>query len=792
MFKNYLKIAWRNLVKSKSHSFINITGLAAGMAVAIIIGLWIWDELSFDKYHRNYDSIAQVMLNTTNNGVIQTKKGVPIPLGEELKTNYGSYFKYLVLSSWTANHLLAAGDRQFKKKGNFMEPSATEMLTLKMLKGARTGLKEPGSILLSNSLSKSLFGDSDPIGKLITMDAKSSVKVTGVYEDLPYNSTFNDVAFIAPWELYLTQYDWPKSAKTIWSINSFQIFAQVAGREDMSAISRKIRNAITNRTGPFVYKPELFLQPMNRWHLYSEFKNGVSVGGRIQYVWLFGIIGAFVLLLACINFMNLSTAKSETRAKEVGIRKAIGSLRGQLIGQFFCESFLVAGFACLLSILLVQLSLPYFNALSDKQMMILWGNPLFWILTIIFTLLTGLIAGSYPALYLSSFKPVTVLKGVFKAGRYSAIPRRILVVLQFTISISLIMGTLIVFRQVQFARTRAVGYDREGLLMLETATTGLHDHFTAFSDELLKTGAVTAVAESNSPATDVWDNRSGFDWEGKAPGLIGDFATIGVTKAYGKTVGWQFKDGRDFADAFLSDSSGIILNETAVKFMGLKHPVGATIRWGDYPMHVIGVIKDMLMQSPYEPVKQTIFWLATDKQAIVNFKIKPGLGAAEALTRIGAVFKKYDPAEPFAYQFIDEEYAKKFNDEERIGRLAASFATLAILISCIGLFGMAAFMSGQRIKELGIRKVLGASLFSLWNLLTKDFLLLVMIAFLIASPITYFGMFLWLTHYTYHAAISWWIFTATGFGALAITILTVSYQGISAAMMNPAQSLKTE
>jgi ABC-type antimicrobial peptide transport system permease subunit len=354
------------------------------------------------------------------------------------------------------------------------------------------------------------------------------------------------------------------------------------------------------------------------------------------------------------------------------------------------------------------------------------------------------------------------------------------------------MGTLIVFRQVQFARNRPVGYDRDGLLMMETATTNLHDHFKAFSDDLMKTGAVTAVAESNSPATDVWDNRSGYEWEGKDPNLIAQFATIGVTKTYGKTVGWQFKEGRDFSDAFLSDSSGIILNETAVKFTGLKHPVGATIKWAGDKMHVIGVIKDMLMESPYEPVKKTVFYLTRDRGSIINFKIKPGLSAAEALPKVGAVFKKYDPAEPFDYHFVDEDYAKKFNDEERIGKLAASFATLAILISCIGLFGMAAFMSGQRIKELGIRKVLGASLFSLWNLLTKDFLLLVIIAFLIASPITYFAMFVWLKHYPYHAAIPWWIFTATGFGALAITILTVSYQSISAALMNPAQTLKTE
>jgi len=792
MLKNYFRIAWRNLVKNKLHSFINITGLAAGIAVAIIIGLWIWDELSFDKYHQNYDSIAQVMENQTTNGVVRTQNGVPIPLGDELRANYGNHFKYIVLSSRTRVHLLAAGDKHFTKRGNFMEPSGPEMLSLKMLKGTRMGLKETASILLSQSLSQSLFGDSDPVGKLITMDGKYSVKVTGVYENLPYNTSFNNLAFIASWESYLAQDDWPNSAKDKWNINSFLIYAQIAGPEDMSAVSGKIRDAITNRTGPLVYKPELFLHPMSRWHLHSEFINGISEGGRIQYVWLFGIIGGFVLLLACINFMNLSTAKSEKRAKEVGIRKTIGSLRRQLIGQFLCESFLVTLLAFSLSILLVRLSLPYFNSLADKHMSILWGNPLFWISTLAFTLLTALIAGSYPAFYLSSFKPITVLKGVFKTGRYATVPRRVLVVLQFTISISLIMGTLIVFRQVQFARDRPVGYDQEGLLMVQTTTSGLHDHFAAFSDELLKTGAVTAVAESNSPVTDVWDSRSGFEWEGKDPNLVASFATIGITTAYGKAVGWQVNDGRDFSDAFLSDSSGVILNETAVKFMGLKHPVGATIRWSDYPLHVIGVVKDILMQSPYERVKPTVFWLTTDKGDVVNFRIKPQLGPAEALARIGAVFKKYDPAEPFAYQFLDEDYAKKFNDEQRIGKLAASFAVLAILISCIGLFGMAAFMAGQRIKELGIRKVLGASVFSLWNLLSKDFLLLVLLAFLIASPITYFGMVQWLKHYTYHTPIPWWIFAATGAGALATTMLTVSYQSITAARMNPVKSLKTE
>jgi len=790
MFRNYLKIAWRNLARNKTSSFINIGGLAIGMAVAMLIGLWIWDELSFNKYHQNYDRIAQVMRNRTANGDIQTMNGLPIPLAAELKVNYGNHFKYLVLSSHAQSHLVAVGEKQLAKNGRFMEAAAPEMLTLTMLKGTRAGLKQPGSILLSSSLARALFGDADPMGKLVKLDAKVVVKVTGVYENLPYNTSFNNLSFLAPWDLYVAEYDWPKQAKDGWGYNGFEIYAQAAGQEDVAAISKAIKNTILHKFGTFSGDPQLFLQPMSRWRLYSEFKNGVNAGGRVQYVWLFGIIGAFVLLLACINFMNLSTARSEKRAKEVGIRKAMGSWRGQLIGQFFCESFLATGLACLLSILLVQLSLPYFNDLADKKMAILWGNPLFWIFIIGFVLLTGLVAGSYPAFYLSSFKPIKVLKGVFKAGRFAALPRRVLVVLQFTISISLIIGTLIVFRQVQFATNRPVGYNREGLFMLQTLTTTLPEHFAAFSDDLLKTGAVAGVAESNSPATDVWDNRSGYEWQGKDPNLIADFATIAVSKSYGKTVGWQFEEGRDFSDAFLSDSSAIILNETAVKFTGLKHPVGATISVGDYKMHVIGVIKDMVMQSPYEPVKQTMFYL--DKGTVINVKIKPGLSANEALAKIGAVFKKYVPAEPFNYQFIDEDYATKFDNEQRIGKLAASFATLAILISCIGLFGMASYTAEQRVKEIGVRKVLGASVFNLWRLLSRDFVIMVIISLFIAIPIAWWVMHNWLQNYTYRADLSWWVFAVSGLGALVITLLTVSYQSIKAALANPVKSLRSE
>ena len=501
---------------------------------------------------------------------------------------------------------------------------------------------------------------------------------------------------------------------------------------------------------------------MSKWHLYSDFKNGVIVGGRIKYVWLFGIIGVFVLLLACINFMNLSTARVEKRAKEVGIRKAIGSLRGQLIKQFFSESLLVAFLAFAFSLILVQLILPFFNEVADKKISILWSNPLFWLAGIVFILFTGFIAGSYPALYLSSFKPVKVLKGTFRAGRFAAIPRKVLVVLQFTVSVILIIGTIVVFNQIQFAKNRPVGYSRDGLISVNMVTENIHKHFDAVSTELKNSGAVSEMAESSGPAYYVDETDNGFTWEGKDPSLQGDFGAVFISKDFGKTIGWHFKEGRDFSKDYATDSSGMILNEAAVKFMGIKDPVGKTITWDGNLFHVIGVVKDMVMQSPYEPVFRTVFVTNNDPQEVVDMRINPSADMHDALAKIETVFKKYNPEQPFEYHFADEEYAKKFGDEERIGKLATFFAILAIFISCLGLFGMASFMAEQRIKEIGVRKVLGATIFNLWQLLSKDFLMLVIISLVIAAPIAYYVMNKWLQNYQYHANISWWMFALTG------------------------------
>jgi putative ABC transport system permease protein len=793
MVSSYVKITFRNLLKNRFSALLNIGGLAVGMAVTMLIGLWIYDEVTFNKVHKNYDRIAMVMQNAVNNGQTGTVNVVPYPLAKELRENYGSDFKNVVLSK-KETHILNYADKQLSRSGAVFEPAGPEMLSLKMLKGSAGSLKDASSVLLAASTAKAIFGEANPIDKVIKIDDKIPAKVTGVYDDLPRNSSFSDVLYIMPWQMFFNNTGWIRTINDPWRPNAFTIYAQLADNADLDKVSAKIKDAKLKNVNKELAKkkPQLFLQPMSKWNLYSEFKDGVNVGGRIKYVWLFGTIGLFVLLLACINFMNLSTARSEKRAKEVGIRKSIGSLRSQLISQFFMESVVVAFLSFLISLLLVQLSLGFFNQVANKNMTIPWSNPLFWLLGTGFSIITGIIAGSYPALYLSSFNPVKILKGTFKAGRWAAIPRRALVVFQFTVSVVLIIGTLIVFRQIQYAKNRPIGYDSNGLIALPMFTSEIHNHFNAVKNELLKTGAIVNMAEAGASTTEIYSTTSGVSWKGKDPNQPVDFPTLGVSYDYGKTIGWQFKEGRDFSKDFAADSMSIILNEAAIQFMGLKNPVGQTIQWFDETYTVIGVVKNIIMQSPYEPVRPTIFFLGLGRSNYTIIKINPSSNAGKALSQIETVYKKFNPSQPFEYRFIDEEYATKFDNEQRIGKLAGCFAVLAIFISCLGLFGMASFMSEQRTKEIGVRKVLGASVFNVWQLLTKDFVLLVAISFCIATPLAYYFMQSWLQDYHYRAEISWWTFALAGLGSLIITVITVSFQSIKAAIANPVSSLRSE
>ncbi|WP_317046727.1 ABC transporter permease [Spirosoma pollinicola] len=697
----------------------------------------------------------------------------------------------MVAASASFEQIIAYQDRKFTKTGGYAEAAFPELMTLNMLKGTRLGLTNPNSVLLSESVARALFGNEDPIQKAIKIGNKYTVQVMGVYEDLPRNSAFKDFTFISPIDLLFAN----KEDKTDWGSSSFDIFTQLNPNSHFDEVSVKIKDLFRRHAeDEDRAKSALFLYPMNQWHLYSTFENGVNTGGRIQFVWLFSIIGVFVLLLACINFMNLSTARSQKRAKEVGIRKAMGSWRWQLIGQFFSESFLVVAFAFGLSIALVWLILPAFNEVADKQLAMRWTDARFWLVSIGFSLFTGIIAGSYPALYLSSFQPINVLKGTFNIGRFASIPRKVLVIIQFTVSVTLIIGTIIVFRQIQFAKNRPIGYSREGLLNIPMNTPEIQGNYDAVRNELLTTGVVDDMGESSSPITGIWSSANNLAWRGKNPNRAASFGTILVTPDFGNVVGWKIKAGREFSRQFASDSSTFLLNEAAVKQMGMKNPVGEIVKWHGKNWKVLGVLKDMVMTSPFETVTPTVFMIDAKERSfnIIHIKLKPTVSIREALSKLEAVFKRLNPAAPFEYQFADQEYMKKFTAEERIGKLASVFAFLAIFISCLGIFGLASFMAEQRTKEIGVRKVLGASVLNLWGLLSKDFVVLVVIAFFIATPIAYFILSDWLQNYEYRTEMSWWIFAASGAGALIVTLLTVSFQSVKAALMNPVKSLRSE
>ncbi|WP_345950762.1 ABC transporter permease [Mucilaginibacter sp. PAMB04274] len=790
MLKNYFKIAWRNLLKNKVYSFINIMGLALGMAVAMLIGLWIWDEVSFDTYHKDYKTVTRVMNTQTFNGHIGTSEAVAMPLANELRTKFPADFKHVALTSWQQEFVLKAGDKKITGKGLWAEEDLPEMFSIKMLKGDINALKDPSSALITPSLAKSLFGEADPINQTVRINNKTEVKIAGLYEDLPRNTTFREVRILLPWKKFEATENWVKSSAEQWGNHSFALFAQINNDADIDKINAKIKNIAKAHFKEG--NDELQLHPMRKWHLYSEFTNGKVTGGLVRFVWLFGIIGIFVLLLACINFMNLSTARSEKRAKEVGVRKAIGSMRQQIISQFLSESILMSLLAFALSIALVMLALPLFNNLSSKEMSLPWLNPVFWLLSLTFTLITGLVSGSYPALYLSSFNPVKVLKGTFKAGRYAALPRKVLVVIQFTVSVMLIIGTIVVYRQIQHAKNRPVGYSRDGLIAVEINTPELEGHYDALREQLLATGAVENMAESSSRSTEVSSNQIGYDWKGMDPGSNPLLGTIAVTHDFGKTIGWQIIKGRDFSRAYAADSSGIILNEAATKMMGFKEPIGQTINYNGKALTVTGVIKNMIMESPYTAVQPTVFMINYGWISTITIRLKPNMPASEALGKVEAVFKRINPGSPFAYQFTDETYGRKFTAEQRIGNLATFFAILAIVISSLGLFGLASFVAEQRTKEIGVRKVLGASVYNLWNMLSKEFITLVIISCAIAIPIAWYFLNQWLQVYEYRTVISWWVFALSATGALAITLLTVSFQAIKAALANPVKSLRTE
>lgn len=796
MFKNYFKIAWRNLWNNKVYSAINILGLSMGLAIALLIGLWVWDEISFNRNFVHYDRLVTMYHNSSSENEISTYPCAPYPLASVARLQYGADFKAVALVKRT-QCVLAAGEHQILGKGYYAEVPFMDLLNVKMEQGHAQSLGQPTNLLISASMAKMLFGNTDPINKVVKIDNKRSLQISGVYKDFPANCDYNNVQYMMPWQNIALDRDFAKYdiATNNWGDNSYNIIAQLQDNVSLEKAESHIKGELAKHVNGG--DPTVVLHPANHWHLYADFKNGVNAGGAIQFVWMFGIIGLFVLLLACINFMNLSTARSEKRAKEVGIRKSSGSLRSQLISQFLIESIVMAALAMSLSLLMTALALPWFNQLADKEMSVQWGSLFFWGIVIAFTVCTGVVAGSYPAFYLSAFNPVKILKGGFKAGRFAALPRKVLVVLQFTVSVALVVCTAVIYQQIRYVQNRPVGYNRNGLLQVNLNTPDFKGKYEALRHDLLQSGAVTEMAESSSPVTDIWMNWGGFAWQGMPDNMQPLFGIVTVTTEYGKAVGWKMAAGRDFSSAFGADYRGIVANEAAVKYMKLKDPVGQTIRWSgsrfaDGKMQLIGVVKDVIMESPNTVVKPTLYMIDPNWLSTALVRLSPGKSIHETLPVVEKVFKQYNPHAPFDYSFADSDYAAKFKLEERIGTLAAIFAVFAGIISCMGLFGLASFIAAQRTKEIGIRKVLGASVANLWGLLSKDFVLLVLLASALALPMAYFSMQHWLLQYEYRTHISSSLLIMSVAGAMLVTLLTVSFQAVKAALLNPVRSLRSE
>ena len=789
MFKNYLKIALRSLHRNLLYSVINITGLSTGIACSILILLWVHDELSFDHYFKKHDVIHQVKLNTpTDNGVV-TGAFTSWPLKEALEQD--ARFKKIAITV-TQAAVLSIGEKKLLALGRDASESYMEIFDFHMIEGnPKTVLHDPYSIVLNASTARALFGTTSCLGKMVSVKIENTeeLKVTGVFEDLPANVSVSP-RFILPFSYFERTAPWVKYAKGNWINNGFETFVELQPNADLETINKSVKDLVKKGSGETVHT-EPFLHPMNRWRLYNNFENGKESGGMIDYVMLFSCIAVFILVMACINFMNLSTARSQHRAREVGIRKSVGSSRKQLILQFIGESMLIAVISFLMSIVLVEMVLPSYNTLVSKNLFIDYTSAVFWLFGLLLIFITGITAGSYPAFYLSSFKPVKILKGSANAGKLASVPRQVLVTMQFGFSIMLIIGTAVVYQQIQHLRSRDAGYDRENLVLL-WSNTDVEKNYRALKEELLSANAALSVTKSNSPITRIFASSPIDSWPGMLPDQHVEVTNVATEYDYTKTMGIELLEGRDFSYEFKSDTAGMILNKAAVLAMNLQHPVGEKIKMWNQFFTVIGVMDDVLMGSGDNPIGPLVMTMDPSWSSTITFRLPKTTDLSGALKRVEDIYKKYSPDFPFEYRFADDEFQQKFASIDMISKLAGSFAILAMIITALGLFGMAAFIAEQRTKEIGIRKVLGASVASIILMVTKDFSKLVLIAFVIAAPLAWWACADFLQRYPVRIDMPWWVFPMAGVVSFAITVMVVSTQAVKAALHNPVDSLKSE
>jgi putative ABC transport system permease protein len=788
MFKLNLKIALRNLWKNKGFSLINIGGLAIGLASCMVLLIYVAYEWSYDKQFTNSDKTYVVYQNAEANGKIFSWAWTPNVMAQEAQEKITGV-KYASHSTYPSSKLISSGDKKITSRVNFVDPSFVKILDYKFIKGnPNEVLKDVNTIILTESFAKKLFGDEDPINKTVKLENQDVLKVEAVIEDVPANSS---IVFecLMPWALFEKREEWAREPE--WGNNMCLTIVQLKDNKYFEQANAEMKG-IYNRNQKD-NESEALLHPITKWHLYDNFENGKSVGGKIDQLKIFLMLAFCILLIACVNFMNLSTARSEGRAKEVGVRKAIGSSRKSLINQFFLESMLITFIATVLAFILVEVSLPYFNNLLNIELKIDYKNSTFWLVLFSLMIFTGLIAGSYPALYLSSFEPIKVLKGLKIKSDSSVSVRKILVVGQFVFAACLIVCTAVIYQQLNYVKNKPIGYNKENLIQI--AIEGKMQEkgkLELLRTQLLASGAATNVTFFGKDITEDGNNTTNISWQGKSPKQSILFNQRPIGDDFIKTIGTELVSGREISSKILSDSNNVMLNEAAVKMMGLKNPIGAEIYWGDVKITNVGVVKDFVVESAYQKVAPMFFYLNNENVGVIIARLNPDQNMSSSLAKIDALVKEIEPNYPVNRKFVNESFEVKFQDEKLLGTLSNWFGGFAIFISCLGLLGLALFMAEQRKKEISIRKVLGASTGNILTLLNKDFIKLVAIANVIAFPLAYVIINQWLSAFEYRVAISFLPFVLAIVISVLIAILTVSIQSIKVAKANPVDALKYE
>ncbi len=789
MIKNYLKIAWRNLWKSKVFSAINILGLSLGLAISILILLWVQNELSIDSFHANSSRLYAVFERQYYDHKTMGQYSVPGVLANEMKkiipeVEYATNIGYINQATFRV------GSKVLKLEGTSTDSDFFKMFSYPLVQGnAQTALNTPLSIAISRKMAEDFFGSPQAaIGKTIRYENKKDFDITAVFENLPEN-TSEKFDYLINWDNFLKDNSWAKE----WGNNGPMAYVMLRADANPVLVDKKITRFLDkySKAQSTTFRVELGLQKFGDVYLHSDFENGEPAGGRIEYVNLFSIVAIFILLIACINFMNLTTARSVKRSREIGVRKVVGAVRSVLIRQFIGEAIFLTCIAAVISIILIVILLPVFNSVTQKQISYPFNHISFWLWLTGLTFLTGFLSGSYPALFLSSFNPVKVLKGTPKLSVGSAWFRKGLVVFQFVLSVILIVGTIIISKQVNFIQTKNLGYDRENLIYIPLEGD-LTAKYEIFKNEALKMPGIQSITRITYTPTNFVTSTGGVKWEGKDPNLNVEFTQVSVGYDFVPTMKLKIADGRDYSRDFATDSLGYMINETALKKIGYADPVGKPLTMWGQKGKIIGVLKDFHFNSLHDSIQPLIVRLRENEQfgnILVRTKQEQ---TKQALASLNTLCRKLNPNFAFNYTFSDEEYQKLYNNEQIIGKLSDIFAFLAILISCLGLLGLAIFTAEQRVKEISIRKVMGASVSSLFALLSSEFLVLVFISLLIAFPLAWFAMNKWLQHYAYHTKMEWWVFAFAGLIAILITLLTVSFQAVKAAIVNPVKSLRSE